>query len=112
MKSLNLFILTLVSMSSVFGLDAKGGGHYIYLNFSESNDRPNSINVDYDCLEQQSSTMGMPDFCTARLAENPVLEVQTPMSMGQVIWTEPAFPTQFDDVTVYFDASEGNAALF
>ncbi|MFT6017627.1 MAG: 1,4-alpha-glucan branching enzyme [Saprospiraceae bacterium] len=30
---------------------------------------------------------------------------------AQVVWTEPAFPTQEDDVTVYFDASEGNAAL-
>ncbi len=30
---------------------------------------------------------------------------------AQVVWTEPAFPTQFDDVIVYFDASEGNAAL-
>ncbi len=28
-----------------------------------------------------------------------------------VVWTEPAFPTQLDDVTIYFDASEGNAAL-
>ncbi len=30
---------------------------------------------------------------------------------GELVWTEPAFPTQFDDITVYFDASEGNAAL-
>ncbi|MEP6792819.1 MAG: alpha-amylase family glycosyl hydrolase, partial [Saprospiraceae bacterium] len=28
-----------------------------------------------------------------------------------VIWTIPAFPTKLDDVTVYFDASQGNAAL-
>ncbi len=28
-----------------------------------------------------------------------------------VVWTEPAFPTQFDDVTVYFDATQGNGAL-
>ncbi len=28
-----------------------------------------------------------------------------------VIWTVPAFPTKLDDVTVYFDASQGNAAL-
>ncbi len=32
-------------------------------------------------------------------------------SAGPLIWTEPAFPTKFDDVTVYFDASEGNGAL-
>ncbi len=31
--------------------------------------------------------------------------------IGQVVWTEPAFPTQFDDVTVYFDASRGNGGL-
>lgn len=30
---------------------------------------------------------------------------------SQVVWTEPAFPTQFDDVTIYYDASQGNAAL-
>lgn len=30
---------------------------------------------------------------------------------GLLVWTEPAFPTQLDDVTVYFDATEGNAAL-
>ena len=28
-----------------------------------------------------------------------------------VVWTVPAFPTQHDDVTVFFDASQGNAAL-
>jgi len=30
---------------------------------------------------------------------------------AQLIWTIPAFPTQTDDVTVYFDASQGNGAL-
>ena len=30
---------------------------------------------------------------------------------SQVIWTEPAFPNQFDDITVYFDATKGNGAL-
>ncbi len=30
---------------------------------------------------------------------------------AQVIWTVPAFPNKFDDVTVYFDASQGNGAL-
>ena len=30
---------------------------------------------------------------------------------GAVVWTEPAIPTQFDDVTVYFNAAEGNGAL-
>ncbi len=29
----------------------------------------------------------------------------------QVVYTEPAFPTQFDEVTVYFDASKGDAGL-
>lgn len=29
----------------------------------------------------------------------------------QVIWTEPPFPTKFDDVTVYYDATQGNATL-
>ena len=32
-------------------------------------------------------------------------------SNAQVVWTEPPFPTKFDDVTVYFDATEGNGAL-
>lgn len=30
---------------------------------------------------------------------------------AQTVWTVPAFPTKFDDVTVYFDATKGNAAL-
>lgn len=30
---------------------------------------------------------------------------------AQLVWTEPAFPTQEDEVTVYFDATEGNAGL-
>ncbi len=40
-----------------------------------------------------------------------ITENQSVISTGQVVWTEPAFPTQFDDVTVYFDAKEGNKAL-
>ncbi len=30
---------------------------------------------------------------------------------GAVVWTEPAFPSQLDNITLYFDASEGNGAL-
>ena len=30
---------------------------------------------------------------------------------AQIIWTEPAFPTQDDVVTLYYDVSQGNAAL-
>ena len=30
---------------------------------------------------------------------------------GPLVWTEPAFPTQSDDITVYFNAAEGNAEL-
>ena len=33
------------------------------------------------------------------------------ISSGEVVWTEPQFPTQLDDITVYFDAAEGNGAL-
>lgn len=33
------------------------------------------------------------------------------ITTGAAVWTEPAFPTQFDDVKVFFDASAGNAAL-
>ncbi|WP_306644067.1 alpha-amylase family glycosyl hydrolase [Sanyastnella coralliicola] len=29
-------------------------------------------------------------------------------AQSQVVWTEPAFPTQTDQVTLYYDASEGN----
>src|SRR5258706_3693126 len=32
-------------------------------------------------------------------------------TQAQVVWTAPAFPTKSDDVTVYFDATKGNAAL-
>ena len=37
------------------------------------------------------------------------LTVQT--IQGQIVWTEPAFPTQDDVVTLYYDVSQGNAAL-
>src|SRR5688572_27785188 len=30
---------------------------------------------------------------------------------AQIVWTEPAFPTKFDDVTIYYDATQGNGAL-
>lgn len=30
---------------------------------------------------------------------------------AQVIWTEPAFPTQDDQVTLYYNAAEGNGNL-
>lgn len=30
---------------------------------------------------------------------------------GPVVWTEPSFPTQKDDIILYFDAAEGNGAL-
>ena len=32
-------------------------------------------------------------------------------AQGQIVWTEPAFPTQDDVVTLYYDVSHGNAAL-
>lgn len=34
-----------------------------------------------------------------------------PTAWSQVIYTEPEFPSQLDDITVYFDASQGNAGL-
>ena len=30
---------------------------------------------------------------------------------SQVVWTDPPFPTQDDQVTLYYDLAEGNAAL-
>lgn len=30
---------------------------------------------------------------------------------SQVVWTEPAFPTQEDDIILYYDATQGNAGL-
>lgn len=30
---------------------------------------------------------------------------------GQVVWTDPPFPTQQDDIILYFDATEGNGGL-
>jgi len=35
----------------------------------------------------------------------------TILCQSEVVWTEPQFPTQLDDVTVYYDASKGNGAL-
>ncbi len=34
-----------------------------------------------------------------------------PNAMSQVVYTEPEFPSQLDDVTIYFDATKGNAGL-
>ncbi len=34
-----------------------------------------------------------------------------PCAISQVVYTEPEFPSQLDDVTIYFDASKGNAGL-
>ncbi|MEP6646154.1 MAG: alpha-amylase family glycosyl hydrolase [Saprospiraceae bacterium] len=41
---------------------------------------------------------------------NPV-EAQGNKRNAVVVWTVPAFPTKLDNVTIYFDASQGNAAL-
>ena len=30
---------------------------------------------------------------------------------AQIVWTEPAFPTANDQVTLYYDIAEGNGAL-
>ena len=30
---------------------------------------------------------------------------------AQIVWTEPAFPTADDQVTLYYDIAEGNGAL-
>ena len=32
-------------------------------------------------------------------------------SKAQIVWTVPPFPTKHDDVTVYYDATKGNATL-
>ncbi|HLF64955.1 MAG TPA: FG-GAP-like repeat-containing protein [Saprospiraceae bacterium] len=40
-----------------------------------------------------------------------VREGESILATGLVVWTVPAFPTKFDDVTVFFDASQGNGAL-
>ncbi len=34
-----------------------------------------------------------------------------PAMWGQIVWTDPPFPTQNDQVTLYYDVAEGNAAL-
>ena len=38
-------------------------------------------------------------------------ELPSEIPVGVVAWTEPAFPTPEDDVTVYFNAKEGNGGL-
>lgn len=40
-----------------------------------------------------------------------ITEGQRILATGQVVWTEPPFPTKHDDVTVFYDASLGNGAL-
>ncbi len=33
------------------------------------------------------------------------------VSAGPIVWTDPPFATQLDDITLYYDAAEGNGAL-
>ncbi len=40
-----------------------------------------------------------------------LLSVYCAFSFGQIVWTDPAFPTQNDQVTLYYDATEGNGDL-
>ena len=42
---------------------------------------------------------------------NVIEEGKGQFKRGPLVWTEPPFPTHVDDVTVYFDAREGNGAL-
>ncbi|RLD19254.1 MAG: hypothetical protein DRI69_08740, partial [Bacteroidetes bacterium] len=42
---------------------------------------------------------------------NIITEGQNVSATGAVVWTNPPFPNQLDDITVFFDASEGNGAL-
>lgn len=46
-----------------------------------------------------------------RLLLLPLLLTVCTLAKGQVVYTEPAFPTMDDDVTVYFNAAEGNKEL-
>ena len=43
--------------------------------------------------------------------ESPQPDINGHPRNSPVVWTVPAFPTKYDDVTVYFDATQGNAAL-
>jgi len=38
-------------------------------------------------------------------------EGESELLSGPVVWTEPAFPSQNDDIILYYDAKEGNGAL-
>ena len=40
-----------------------------------------------------------------------VLALMSSTVFSQVVWTDPPFPTQDDQVTLYYDLAEGNAAL-
>ncbi len=40
-----------------------------------------------------------------------IIEQETVNFNGPLVWTDPPFPTQLDDITLYFDAREGNGAL-
>lgn len=45
---------------------------------------------------------------------NQLLNITEPIESsgnGELVWTDPIFPTQTDDITLYFDAKEGNAGL-
>ncbi len=49
-----------------------------------------------------------------KIAANQTLTIEEEagvLPQGPVVWTEPAFPTQNDDIKLFFDAAEGNGAL-
>src|SRR5690606_8960272 len=56
-------------------------------------------------LRFKNRYMRLPGFLSTAILMMIALSVQAQ------VWTEPAFPTQFDDITVYYDATQGNGAL-
>ena len=57
------------------------------------------------------NNLDMTDMTPSRILYSALFAAFAQPALAQIIWTEPAFPTQDDVVTLYYDISQGNAAL-
>ena len=57
------------------------------------------------------NNLDMTNMTPSRILYSALFAAFAQPALAQIIWTEPAFPTQDDVVTLYYDISQGNAAL-
>jgi len=78
----------------------------------------NTLHFGLDAIEEVDSAVIYWPSGEVQKVTNPgtnlvnfVTEGQNVNSTAAVVWTNPPFPNQLDDITVFYDASEGNGAL-